>query len=60
VKGNAHNSELFALFPSVMQLRHMADYQQPGVSQRQAEKAVREAQEFFATLRKKVLHGSET
>ena len=31
--------------PSVMQLRHMADSQQPGVSQRQAERAVRRARE---------------
>jgi hypothetical protein len=31
--------------PSVMQLRHMADSHQPGVSQRQAERAVRRARE---------------
>ncbi|MBI3798873.1 MAG: hypothetical protein HY268_18150 [Deltaproteobacteria bacterium] len=36
-----------------------ADYQQPGVSQRQAEKAVCEAQEFYTTLEKEVFHGPE-
>ena len=32
--------------PSVMHLRHIADYQQPGVSQVQAERAVRQAGEL--------------
>ena len=39
----------------LMQLRHIADYKQPGVSQRQAERAVRVAQEFVQLLIKEVL-----
>jgi uncharacterized protein len=46
--------------PNLMQLRHVADYQQPGVSQRQAERAVRMAQEFVELLTKEVLSASET
>jgi uncharacterized protein (UPF0332 family) len=45
--------------PRVMELRHTADYEQPGVSQRQAEKAVHEAEEFLAILRKEVFHEPE-
>ena len=43
--------------PTVMQLRHMGDYQQPGVSQRQAERAVRLAREFLDLLMREVFHG---
>ena len=43
--------------PSVMQLRHIADYQQPGVSQVQAERAVRRAREFVTLLQREVCHG---
>src|SRR5262245_28678109 len=46
--------------PSLMQLRHIADYQQPGVSQRQAERAVRLAQEFVELLFKEVFDATET
>ena len=44
--------------PSVMQLRHIADYQQPGVSQVQAERAVRRAREFVILLQREMFHGS--
>jgi hypothetical protein len=43
--------------PSVLQLRHMADYQQPGVSQSQAERAVRRAHEFVTLLQGEVFDG---
>jgi uncharacterized protein (UPF0332 family) len=43
--------------PSVMQLRHIADYQQPGVSQPQAERAVRRAREFATLLQREVFNG---
>jgi hypothetical protein len=33
-----------------------ADYQEPGVSQRQAERAVRSANEFVAILTREVFH----
>lgn len=46
--------------PSLMQLRHIGDYQQPGVSQRQAERAVRLAQEFVELLVKEVFSAPET
>jgi uncharacterized protein (UPF0332 family) len=46
--------------PSLMQLRHIADYQQPGVSQRQAGRAVRLAQEFVELLIKEVFDATET
>jgi uncharacterized protein (UPF0332 family) len=46
--------------PSIMQLRHMADYQQPGVSQRQAERAVRTAREFLELLMQEVFNDSQT
>ena len=44
--------------PTTMEIRHMADYRQPGVSQRQAERAVRLAQEFSELLMKEVLNAS--
>ena len=46
--------------PSVMQLRHIADYQQPGVSRPQAERAVRRAREFVTLLQREVFDGSQT
>ncbi len=46
--------------PSVMHLRHIADYQQPGVSQVQAERAVRRAREFVALLQREVFDGPQT
>ena len=45
--------------PSLMQLRHIADYQQPGVSQRQAERAVRRAREVVALLQREVFDGPQ-
>ena len=45
--------------PSVMQLRHMADYQQPGVSQRQAERAVRRVREVVTLLQREVFDGPQ-
>lgn len=41
--------------PAIMEIRHMADYRQPGPSQRQVERAVRLAQEFSEYLMKEVL-----
>jgi uncharacterized protein (UPF0332 family) len=46
--------------PSVMQLRHIADYQQPGVSQAQAERAVRHTREFVTLLQREVFNGPQT
>ncbi len=46
--------------PSVIQLRHIADYRQPGVSQRQAERAVRLAHQFLQLLMREVFNGSQT
>jgi len=46
--------------PSLMRLRHIGDYQQPGVSQQQAERAVRLAREFVELLSKEVLHAVDT
>ena len=46
--------------PSVMHLRHIADYQQPGVSQTQAERAVRRAPEFVTLLQREVFAGPQT
>ena len=46
--------------PSVMHLRHIADYQQPGVSQVQAERAVRRAREFITLLQCEVFDGPQT
>lgn len=45
--------------PTAMQLRHVADYQQPGVSQQEAERAVRQARQFLEILLKEVFHVSE-
>lgn len=45
--------------PSVMQLRHIADYQQPGVSRRQAERAVRRAREVVTLLQREVFDGPQ-
>jgi hypothetical protein len=45
--------------PSLMQLRHIADYQQPGVSQRQAERAVRRAREVVTLLQQEVFDGPQ-
>ena len=46
--------------PGVMHLRHIADYQQPGVSQVQAERAVRRAREFVTLLQREVFDGPQT
>ena len=46
--------------PSVMQLRHIADYQQHGVSQPQAERAVRRAREFVTLIQREVFDGPQT
>jgi hypothetical protein len=43
-----------------MHLRHIADYRQPGVTQRQAERAVRMAQDFVELLIRELLHVPET
>jgi uncharacterized protein (UPF0332 family) len=46
--------------PSVMHLRHIADYQQPDVSQVQAERAVRCAREFVTLLQREMFDGPQT
>lgn len=46
--------------PNLMRLRHTGDYRQPGVSQRQAERAVRLAREFVELLLTEVWHAQET
>ena len=46
--------------PSVMHLRHIADYHQPGVSQVQAERAVRRARGFVTLLQREVFDGPQT
>ena len=43
-----------------MHLRHIADYHQPGVSQVQAERAVRRAREFVTLLQREVFDGPQT
>jgi len=45
--------------PNVMRLRHIGDYRQPGVSQKQAARAVRIAQEFVELLIKEVGHAQK-
>jgi uncharacterized protein (UPF0332 family) len=45
--------------PNLMRLRHIGDYRQPGVSQKQAERAVRLAQEFVELLLKEVGHAEK-
>jgi uncharacterized protein (UPF0332 family) len=42
--------------PALMDLRHMADYRQPGISQRQAERAIRVAEEFLRTVETEVVN----
>jgi hypothetical protein len=46
--------------PTTMQIRHIGDYRQPGASQRQAERAVRLAQEFSELLMRGVFDASKT
>jgi uncharacterized protein (UPF0332 family) len=46
--------------PSVLQLRHIADYHQPGVSHSHAERAVRRAREFVTLLQREVFDGPQT
>src|SRR5262249_40876302 len=46
--------------PPAMHLRHIADYQQPGVSQVQAERVVRRAREFVTLLQREVFDGPQT
>lgn len=46
--------------PTVMQIRHIGDYRQPGASRRQAERAVKLAQEFFELLTQEVFNASKT
>ena len=53
-------ASFIGVLPSIMQLRHIADYQQPGVSQRQAERVVRVAHEFLALLLREIFHGPQT
>jgi predicted DNA-binding antitoxin AbrB/MazE fold protein len=45
---------------AAMQLRHVADYQQPRISRQEAERTVRQARQFLDIIRKEVFHGSET
>lgn len=44
--------------PTTMEIRHIADYRQPGPSRRQAERAVRLAAEFSELLMREVLNAS--
>jgi len=44
--------------PALMEIRHIADYRQPGPSRRQVERAVRLAQEFSECLIKEVFGAS--
>ena len=44
--------------PTTMEIRHIADYRQPGTSQRQAERVVRLAGEFSELLMKEVFNAS--
>jgi len=46
--------------PSVLHLRHLADYRQPGVSQPQAERAVRRVCESMTLLQRAVFDGPQT
>jgi len=46
--------------PNLMRLRHIGDYRQPGVSQNQAMRAVRLAQDFVELLLKEVGHAQKT
>lgn len=47
---------LAGALPSVMDIRHSADYRQPGPSQRQVQRAVMMAEQFVATIREDVQH----
>ena len=49
-------ASFIATLPNLMHLRHVADYQEAGVSHRQAERAVRSANEFVAILSREVFH----
>lgn len=51
---------LAGALPGIIELRHIADYQQSGASQRQAERAVRTAQHFLELLVKEVSHVPKT
>jgi uncharacterized protein len=42
--------------PAIMEIRHLADYRQPGPSHRQVERAVRLAEEFSACVLKEVFN----
>lgn len=44
--------------PAIMEIRHLADYRQPGPSHRQVERAVRLAEEFSACIMKEVFSAS--
>jgi uncharacterized protein (UPF0332 family) len=46
--------------PTVMQLRHVADYQQPGISRQEAERAVKQARQFLDVIVREVFHVSKT
>lgn len=46
--------------PNLMRQRHIGDYRQPGVSQKQAGRAVRLAQEFVELLITEVGHAQKT
>ena len=46
--------------PTTMEIRHIADYRQPGASQRQAERAVRLAAQFSELLMRDVLDASNS
>jgi hypothetical protein len=48
-------ASLAGALPAIMEIRHMADYRQPGPSQRQVERAVRLAEQFTAWITKEVL-----
>jgi uncharacterized protein (UPF0332 family) len=45
--------------PNLMRLRHIGDYRQPGVSKKQAERAVRLVQEFVELLINEVGHAQK-
>jgi len=59
-----HNDFVPASFasalPNLMRLRHTGDYRQPGVSHRQAERAIRLTREFVELLITEVWHAQET
>jgi hypothetical protein len=48
------SASFIATLPNLMHLRHVADYQEAGVSHRQAERAVRSAREFVAILPERI------